>query len=200
MTDVEGDDIIVQILKGGDTMLERLKRAFRAGEQTQPWSGELVLEAAGPGRRAGYRLASYSTVALRWVSRGRGDDGEPLRLREPRESTVSYTLAEGFTAAGRRYGSLEELYTEHDKTKTFCRDRYGREVLYLAERFPCFDSCDYDCENRFYRWFFLRENDRLTRVYYEDETEKVHVTEDVQYLEEPRWREMLRLGYFEKRW
>ena len=44
------------------------------------------------------------------------------------------------------------------------------------------------------------ENDRLTRVYHEDETGSVYVTEDVKYLEEPRWREMLRLDYFERRW
>lgn len=181
-------------------MLERLKRVFHSGKQTKPWSGEMVLEKIGPGGHNGYRHAIYSTVAVRWVSRARRDDGEPLRVREPHESTASYTLADGFTAAGQRYGSLQELYTEYDKTKTFCRDRYGREVLYLAERFPCFDSHDYAYEKRFYRWFFLRENDRLTRVYYEDETKKVYVTEDVQYLEEPRWREMLRLEYFEKRW
>lgn len=181
-------------------MLEKLKRALGTGGTTEPWSGEMVLEAAGPGKRAGYKLASYSTVALRWVSRERGADGGPLRVREPHESTVKYSLAGGFTAAGRRYGTLSELFTEHDKTKTFCRDRCGREVLYLAERFPCFDSHDFACENRFYRWLFLRENDRLTRVYHEDETGSVYVTEDVKYLEEPRWREMLRLGYFERRW
>lgn len=73
-------------------------------------------------------------------------------------------------------------------------------MLYLAERFPCFDSHDFTYENRFYRWLFLRENDRLTRVYHEDETGSVYVTEDVKYLEEPRWREMLRLDYFERRW
>ena len=161
-------------------MLEKLKRALFSVETTEPWSGEMVLEAAGPGKRAGYKLASYSTVALRWVSRERGADGEPLRVREPHESTVKYALAGGFTAAGRRYGALSELFTEHDKTMTFCRDRCGREVLSLAERFPCVD--------------------RLTRVYHEDETGSVYVTEDVKYLEEPRWREMLRLDYFERRW
>ena len=166
-------------------MLEKLKRALFSVETTEPWSGEMVLEAAGPGKRAGYKLASYSTVALRWVSRERGAYGEPLRVREPHESTVKYALAGGFTAAGRRYGELSELFTEHDKTKTFCRDRCGRDFAY---------------ENRFYRWLFLRENDRLTRVYHEDETGSVYVTEDVKYLEEPRWREMLRLDYFERRW
>ena len=33
-----------------------------------------------------------------------------------------------------------------------------------------------------------------------NETGSVYVTEDVKYLEEPRWREMLRLDYFERRW
>ena len=87
-------------------MLEKLKRALFPVETTEPWSGEMVLEAAGPGKRAGYKLASYSTVAVRWVSRERGADGEPLRVREPHESTVKYALAGGFTAAGRRYGEL----------------------------------------------------------------------------------------------
>ena len=176
-------------------MLEKLKRALFPVETTEPWSGEMVLEAAGPGKRAGYKLASYSTVTLRWVSRERGADGKPLRVREPHESTVKYALAGGFTAAGRRYGALSELFTEHDKTKTFCRDRCGREVLYLAERFPCFDSFDAMYEHRFYRWYFLREGDSLTRVYYEDEDDEVCVTEDVENLEYNCWRDFCRLGY-----
>lgn len=68
-------------------MLEKLKRALFPVETTEPWSGEMVLEAAGPGKRAGYKLASYSTVAVRWVSRERGRtanrSGSASRTRAP---------------------------------------------------------------------------------------------------------------------
>lgn len=34
----------------------------------------------------------------------------------------------------------------------------GIHVLELYERYPCFDSFDYDCENRYYQnWFFSRQ-------------------------------------------
>ena len=68
-------------------------------------------------------------------------------------------------------------------------------MLCIIERFPCFDSFDAMYEHRFYHWYFLREGDSLTRVYYEDEDDEVCVTEDVENLEYNCWRDFCRLGY-----
>ena len=136
---------------------------------------------------------------LLWVSPEQDAEGRPIETREPHEHARTYAYPGGFEAAGRRYKSLTEL-TATKLDGDYFLDSYGRRVLCIIERFPCFDSHDFAYENRFYRWLFLRENDRLTRVYHEDETGSVYVTEDVKYLEEPRWREMLRLDYFERRW
>ena len=96
------------------------------------------------------------------------------------------------------YAGLEELYVETDAAKTFCRDRYGRQVLYYTELFPCFDSFDYATETRRYRWFLLREGGKLTRIHYTDETNRLYVTEDVEYLENKLWSELCRLRWFER--
>lgn len=163
-----------------------------------PWSGDMYPEPCGEGPRLNYPLSSYSSYAIRWVSREKGADGAPLKVRTPVESTKAFSLSGGFTAAGRHYNSLEQLYVEHDSTKTWCRDCYGREVLYLAERFPCFDSCDFENEDRFYRWFFLRQNDRLTRIHHTDTTRKIYVTEDVGSIERSMWSLMSMFGYFKE--
>lgn len=174
-----------------------LKRP-RSGDGGRPWSGEMAPEVCGSGPKLDYPRSMYSSVNLRWASLERDAEGRPVRVREPSESRRTYPVSSGFTAAGMRYRDIRQLYVEHDRYKTFCRDVYGREVLYLAERFPCFDSHDYATETRFYRWFFLRQDDRLTRIHYTDETDKIYVTEDVQYLEEGLWAQMRYHRYFEQ--
>ena len=164
-----------------------------------PWSGKMYPEPCGEGPRLNYPLSSYSSHLLRWVSREKDADGAPLEVRTPVESTRTFGVNSGFTAAGRHYDSLEQLYVEYDSTKTWCRDCYGREVLYLAERFPCFDSCDFENEDRFYRWFFLRQNDRLTRIHHTDTTGKIYVTEDLRSIERNMWSLMGFCGYFKER-
>ncbi len=163
-----------------------------------PWSGKMIPQSCGEGPRLNYPLASYSSFRLRWVSLAKDAQGAPLSVREPAETSRTYPASGSFTAAGRRYTSLEQLFTEHDSYKTWCRDCYGREVLYLAERFPCFDSHDFANEDRFHRWFFLRQNDRLTRVHFTDTTGKIYVTEDVKYIEYNMWSLMGIFGYFSK--
>ena len=118
-------------------------------------------------------------------------------VREPRETTRTYPTYLGFTAAGKHYRSIRQLYARHDETLTWCRDIYGLEVLYLAERFPCFDSEDFLYEKRFYRFFFLREGEKLTRVQYTDESNTVTVTEDVANLERQWMEKFQSLGYFD---
>lgn len=155
------------------------------------WTGDMVIRACGGGEPARYPGCRYPTYRLQWVSRTTGE------VREPQETTRTYPAHLGFTAAGKQYQSISQLYAQHDERRTWCRDIYGREVLYLAERFPCFDSEDFLYEKRFYRFFFLREGEKLTRVQYTDESNTVTVTEDVANLERQWMEKFQSLGYFD---
>ena len=119
------------------------------------------------------------------------------RLREelPEETKKEFLYPGIFTAAGRAYPSWKALCVEQDETGHFCKDIYGRDVFCMSERFPCFDSFDYANETRRYRWFFLKEKGKLTRVYYADERKKIQVTEDVRDLENNCREQMQQLGW-----
>lgn len=161
-----------------------------------PWTGDMVMEPAGDnGKRAEYPGYSAATMRMRWVSRETGPDGVPLQTRTPEEKTHTFP-AVGFVAAGRPYASLDQLTAEQDESGHWRRDVYGREVLCLWERFPCFDSADLLYEDRYFRWFFLRQDGKLIRVQHTDERPTVTVTEDVADLEQDCWRQMEQLGYF----
>lgn len=172
-----------------------MEKWFKKGEdaavpvEKQPWTGDMVIRACGGGELASYPGCRHSTYRLQWVSRTTGE------VREPQETTRIYPVGQGFTAAGKHYQSIRQLDVQHDETLTWCRDIYGREVLYLRERFPCFDSEDFLYEKRFYRFFFLREGEKLTRVQYTDESNTVTVTEDVANLERQWMEKFQSLGY-----
>lgn len=165
-------------------------------ELRRPWTGDMVLCRVGPGEKVRYPLCTYSTEKVEWVSRELDERGDPVSVRIPKEMTRGFTVPLGFTAAGKPYLSVRQLITKKDGTETWGRDIYGREVLCLRERFPCFDSYDYANEHRYYRWFFLRESQKLTRVFCADGQQKIVVTEDVANLEQRCWDEMRRLNYF----
>ena len=118
---------------------------------------------------------------IRWQS----PDGS---LRTPEESKKTFLYPGVFWAGGRPYASTHQLCAEKlDEEGHACRDVYGREVFAQWERFPCFDSYDYLYENRYYRWFYIRNNDQLTCVYYTDERNKIEVTEEVTKLPRRCW-------------
>ena len=102
-------------------------------------------------------------------------------VRIPEETQRKLPYPAPFTAAGKPYPNWSALCAEGEGY--FRKDLYGREVFYISERFPCFDSYDYANENRYYRWFFLKENGKLTRVYYADGRNVIEVTEDVSGVE-----------------
>lgn len=173
-----------------------LRKAFPRKPEKQRPEGGMIMESCGSGdwvRHPGYSCAS---VKLRWVSHTGGSNAAPAEARIPTEHTEIFPVGKSFTAAGKRYKNLRQLFARTDEKCTWCRDKYGREVLYLRERFPCFDSFDAMDESRFYRWFFLREGGRLTRIYYMDGGFEVHVTEDVENLEWSCWEKMQELDYF----
>lgn len=116
--------------------------------------------------------------------------------RIPQPCIHNFSLRSGFQIGKMEYRSLSELRAEVlDREHRLYRDIYGRFFSEIRERFPCFDSFDYLNENRYYHWLYLIENGALSLVYYEDENEKVIVTEDVKEIEANVWREMVRLGW-----
>ena len=109
-------------------------------------------------------------------------------IRTPEESKRAFPYPGAFQAGGRPYLSVNQLCAKKlDEDGHICQDVYGRDVFAEWERFPCFDSYDYLHEHRYYRWFYIRNNDQLTCVYYTDERNKIEVTEDVKKLPRRCW-------------
>lgn len=128
----------------------------------------------------------YVNIAYRvkWLL----EDGS---VRKPEETVREISYPGMFTAAGKAYSSWEQLCnSREDEYGHLCRDIYGREVFAEWERFPCFDSYDYLYENRYYRWFFIREGDRLVCVHYTDGQDQVSITDDVYKLTQRCWKAM----------
>lgn len=115
---------------------------------------------------------------VRWMVKDK--DGAASLVRTPREKVHKSLAAGGFCVAGKYYTNMRQLTkrTVEEGSRRY-QDIYGRDVIEIRERFPCFDSHDFLHENRYYRWFYLIENEMLYCVYYEDEGTFVTVTKDV---------------------
>lgn len=137
-----------------------------------------------------HSLRSEAGVEIQW----RQPDGT---LRTPREERREPSYPGFFSVAGRVYTRCRALIAEETAEENLARDIYGREVLWMAELFPCFDSYDYMNENRHYRWFYIREDGKLTRVFYADGNKMVEITEDVRYVEKDALARMQELGWVE---
>ena len=156
------------------------------------WVGDMVVRAVGDGEPIEHSGDGGSiccgTVRLEWVSRQKDEEGNPLRTRTP-ESSVTVMPYNDFTAAGIHYNALHQLVSKWED-HGWARDIYGRSVLMVAKQFPCFDSSDYLYEDRYFRWFLLCEDWKLTSVYYMSGTDTVTITEDVLDLEDLCWKGM----------
>lgn len=84
-----------------------------------------------------------------------------------------------FVAGGKRYRSVNELFAVKTEDPFLRYDRYGRRVLCLRDRFPCFDEFDAMYENRFYRWSLIENRGTLTLVYTADDRDNARVVERV---------------------
>ena len=199
--------------------LEALREKARAAEpavpapeeETEPapapeppkghWQTDMIPREVGPGEAVehkgggGYR--SGGSVRLEWISRETDAEGRPLRVRVPESHTVTMPK-DDFVAAGMRYKDIRQLISRRDGSSDWPADIYGREVLMMAERFPCFDSSDYLYEDRCFRWFYLCLDGKLTCVYYTDTADTVTVTEDLQDLDKKCWEHMQKLGCFSR--
>ena len=160
----------------------------------QDMSVTMTVRDTGRGERIKRRRYFAATTRIEWVSVEKNENGDPIVRRSPSAKTMMYPAKLGFFAAGKHYASWRELVAEHEDRYEHCRDKYGREVVYEWERFPCFDSCDYANEDRFRRWFLLRKDDRLTYIYLEDGGGFVQVTEDVQDVEWQCWDKLKKSG------
>ena len=164
------------------------------------WAGDMIPREIGPGRRVehsgGGGFSFNSTVRLEWVSRQTDAEGKPLRTRRPWGVRLFFP-ALFFLAAGRPYFGPFMLAFRREEGSPWARDIYGRDVLVLTERFPCFDSADYRNEKRYFRWYLLCRRGKLTLIYHTDKTPFVAVTEDVRDLEDDCWKRIQELRCFE---
>ena len=161
-----------------------LKKDIPADIVSEPaYNGTLRLRVMGNGAKVNYESGGlYASQCLWWVSEETDSEGQPIFIRESCEVTNTQPVAQPFTAAGKTYRNLRQL-SPNDVIDGIDTDDFGRQVLCYRERFPCFDSYDYLHEHRYYRWFFLKEDGKLTRVYTADESGWIYVTEDAENVE-----------------
>lgn len=171
----------------------------KAPEPYRPpaWRSDMIPQAEGPGEKVTYPGFSGGTTRIRWVSRETDESSQPVAVRIPEPTTRSAPLSD-FRAAGRTYTAPRDMTREWftEDGVDWCYDIYGRRVLCLKEKFPCFDSSDFLYEKRYFRWFFLYENGKLTRVQHTDERGVVTVTEDVRDVENRWLQELQKLDCF----
>ena len=203
-----GKDVLEQLadrledwLKHQLTQRGWLKEELEMPEDWQlycpPWDGEMTLQTAGWADMVRYGTTSYSAMRLRWISQETQEDGSTRLTRQPQEHTTRYA---GFPiqAAGKTYHSLDQLTWGKKGHFRLYRDVHDRLVFRMVKPFPCFDEFDARCETRMYRWFFLREEGKLTRIFTADDSGEIYVTEDVESLECCAWEHMLQWGYFSR--
>lgn len=142
-------------------------------------------------KKAKMELVSWNApgpyVDIKYAVQWRLPDGS-VRLPQPSEKTIFE--GNSFSAAGKSYYAWQQLCSERTVKEEVFLDIYGREVFAWKERFPCFDSYDYLHENRYFRWFYIREAGRLCCVYLADGRGTVEVTEDVRFIKDEAWKAM----------
>ena len=128
--------------------------------------------------------------------------GLPVWLAPAGHRVKTYKRGESFAAAGKTYTSPEELRAEggewmwargaygfHEMVGAF-RDVYGRRILYVAERFHCYDYYDLRYDSRYTRAYYLRRGGKLTCICFDDGYDTFTVTEDVGRLEKTHWKKL----------
>ena len=55
-------------------------------------------------------------------------------------------------------------------------------MLDMKERYPCFDSYDFATENRYFHWYLILSEGRMSQVYYDDGNGTGEITEDIEKL------------------
>lgn len=93
-----------------------------------------------------------------------------------------------FHVANKDYDCLDQLTVREvgqfesaqmlAETFPIYEDTWGRRVIHLRERYPCFDVYDQMYENRYYHWFFIKHEGGLALVYCEDGRDEFEITDD----------------------
>lgn len=83
-----------------------------------------------------------------------------------------------FTFANKKYRSISELRVKQladNSDYSLWRDTYGRRVVHYYERYPCFDISDFLYEDRGYHYFYVKQEDELACLYYDDGEDKIKI-------------------------
>lgn len=158
-----------------------------------PWTNDMVMQPSGGVGRITYDRESYLTECLHWVS-----SHDPSQIRVPQEKTRRFRTGAGFTAAGKDYERLAQLHAKRvPDINSWYQDIYGREVFIVCKRkYFAMDIYDQMYDTYCYRWYFIRDGLKLTRIYHDDESYNIYVTEDVREVEYDIWCEMKNHRYF----
>lgn len=168
--------------------MKSLGKKNSAGKTT-----DMYLRYAGNGEKVHYELKSHSTYAVEWVSMETDESGNPVTVRVPQESIREYSRRLPFTVAGKTYQNLRCFLRKQEGE--WGEDVYGRKVLCTREKYPCFDSSDYLYEDRYFRWYFIREGNSVSQLFVSDDRDKIYVTEDVRNMEPWAWGRMEETGF-----
>jgi len=176
-----------------ESMLPKEKLADEAREKRTEEPMDMVLRRVDRGATVHYELNNCFTEKVQWVSLETDQNGNPVKVRTPEEVTTIRSRKDRLTVAGKTYPSFQSFLKKQDGD--WGEDLYGRKVFCVEELFPCFDSYDYLYENRYFRWYFIRKGNSLSRVFATDERDRVYVTEDVENVDSQAWEQMCRTGF-----
>ena len=168
----------------------------RAGETAVTEGTGLYLRRVGSGERFEHDLGIYSTEKVEWVSPETDETGAPVKTRQPEEHTRKYGKHTGFSLAGKYYRNLNHFL--RTQAGEWGEDIYGRTVFCTKERYPCFDSFDALYEDRYFRWFFIRQGNSLSQLFVADDRNTVYVTEDLGNIQRWAWERMKATGFCQK--
>lgn len=163
------------------------------GKQVPQERKDMYLHRVGSGSMVRYELTSRPTEKVEWVSLEADENGKPLVVREPNESTREYSREGKFTLAGKTYKDLNHFLRKTNDE--WAEDIYGRRVLCTKERYPCFDSDDYLYETRYFRWYFVQKGASISLLFVSDDRDKIYATEDVQNVDSWAWDRMKANGF-----
>ena len=128
---------------------------------------------------------------VEWIASPEDLSDETALQRLPQPQVYVYQMKDGFSVMGRDYTSISQLTSQKaEENSPFYIDAWGRRVLWLCERFPCFDEFDYEHENRYYNWFYLCGDGVLWHVFYADGSEYISVTRDVNLIDSTVWHRL----------
>lgn len=85
-----------------------------------------------------------------------------------------------FTAGGKTYLFEKQLKTLRiHQTEHIYRDFFGRRVLLINERYPCFDEFDSMYENRYFHHYYIETQEGYVHVRTADDQDEIRVYEPV---------------------